>query len=94
MRLGDATMVFKYEDSFCTANDLEGYERLILDAMQGNQTLFTSSEGIERLWEISAPLLDNPPPVQPYAPGSWGPDAIKRLIAPYRWHLPDRGNGT
>ena len=28
---------------------------------------------IERLWEVSAPLLDNPPPIQPYAPGSWGP---------------------
>jgi glucose-6-phosphate 1-dehydrogenase len=90
MRLGGATMVFRYEDSFSTANDLEGYERLILDAMLGDQTLFTSSEGIERLWEISTPLLENPPPVQPYAPGSWGPDAIRRLPAPYGWHLPDR----
>jgi glucose-6-phosphate 1-dehydrogenase len=90
MRLGGATMVFKYEDSFCTANDLEGYERLILDAMLGDQTLFTSAEGIERLWEISTPLLENPPPVEPYAPGSWGPDSIQHLTAPYGWHLPDK----
>ncbi|MDA4133046.1 MAG: glucose-6-phosphate dehydrogenase, partial [Thaumarchaeota archaeon] len=65
MRLGDARMVFRYEDSFSTANDLEGYERLILDAMLGDQALFTSAEGIERLWEISTPLLENPPPVEP-----------------------------
>ena len=55
------------------ANALEGYERLILDAMLGDQSLFTRSDGIERLWEISAPLLENPPPVEPYARGSWGP---------------------
>ena len=91
MRLGDATMTFRYADSFSTANDLEGYERLILDAMLGDQRLFTSAAGIERLWEISTPLLDNPPAVEPYAPGSWGPDAMRHVAAPYRWHLPDHG---
>ena len=55
-----------------------------------DQSLFTSSAGIERLWEISAPLLQNPPPVQPYARGSWGPQSVDRLIAPHHWHLPDR----
>jgi glucose-6-phosphate 1-dehydrogenase len=88
MSLGQAKMVFSYQDSFASANALEGYERLILDAMLGDQSLFTSSAGIERLWEISAPLLENPPPVQPYARGSWGPQSVNRLIAPYRWHLP------
>ncbi len=34
---------------------------------------------IERLWEVSAPLLDNPPPIQPYAPGSWGPQPAGHL---------------
>jgi glucose-6-phosphate 1-dehydrogenase len=91
MSLTTASMVFKYSDSFAAANALEGYERLILDAMAGDQSLFTSSDGIERLWEISAPLLDDPPPVEPYAPGTWGPDSINKLIAPFRWHLP--GNG-
>ena len=67
---------------------LEAYERLIHDAMSGDHTLFTTAEGIERLWELSSPLLDNPPPVRPYAPGSWGPNAIHQLIAPYAWRLP------
>ncbi len=90
MRLGEATMVFRYADSFNQANSLEGYENLILQAMLGDQSLFTSSNGIERLWEISEPLLQNPPPVEPYARGSWGPEsAISKLIAPFRWHLPD-----
>ena len=67
---------------------LEAYERLILDAMRGDHTLFTTAEGIERLWERSTPLLDDPPPVKPYAPGTWGPNAIHQLIAPHAWRLP------
>ncbi len=89
MRLGQATLVFRYEDSFNAANDLEGYERLILEAMLGDQSLFTSSDGIERLWEISAPLLEHPPPVEPYAPGSWGPPSIDTVVAPHHWHFPE-----
>ncbi|MFC5724584.1 glucose-6-phosphate dehydrogenase [Streptomyces gamaensis] len=89
MRLGEAEMVFAYTDCFNTAHALEGYERLILDAMLGDQSLFTSSHGIERLWEASAPLLENPPPVEPYARDSWGPESIRRLIQPYRWYLPE-----
>ena len=73
MRLGAAEMTFRYADSFGAAHGLEGYERLLLQAMLGDQTLFITSGAVERLWEVSAPLLDNPPPVQPYAPGSWGP---------------------
>jgi glucose-6-phosphate 1-dehydrogenase len=88
MRLGTAELTFHYADSFCTAHELEGYERLLLDAMLGDQSLFTRSDAIERLWEISAPLLENPPAVQPYAPGSWGPQpALDHLAAPYHWHL-------
>ncbi len=90
MTLGGARMIFRYQDSFAQANALEGYERLILDAMIGDGALFTSSDGIERLWEISEPLLQNPPPVQPYAPGSWGPDSVNRLIEPHHWHLPSQ----
>jgi glucose-6-phosphate 1-dehydrogenase len=41
---------------------------------------------------VAGPLLDDPPPVQPYQPGSWGPQpALDRLAAPYRWHLPGVG---
>jgi glucose-6-phosphate 1-dehydrogenase len=88
LSLGNAEMAFYYKDSFAASNALEGYERLILLAMVGDQSLFTRSYGIERLWEISAPLLENPPPVEPYAVGSYGPDSVKQLVAPYHWHLP------
>ena len=88
MRLGTAELTFRYADSFGAAHGLEGYERLLLDAMLGDQSLFTRSDAIERLWEISAPLLEHPPPVQPYAPGSWGPQpALDHLATPYHWHL-------
>ena len=89
LSLGHSEMVFSYKDSFAIANALEGYERLILLAMIGDQSLFTRSDGIERLWEISTPLLENPRPVEPYERGSWGPASVDELIAPYRWHLPD-----
>ena len=82
-------MVFSYQDSFAMSHALEGYERLILLAMIGDQSLFTRSDGIERLWEISTPLLENPPPVESYPHGSWGPESVNKLIAPYRWHLPE-----
>ena len=88
LTLGNAEMGFYYKNSFAASHALEGYEHLILLAMVGDQSLFTSSEGIERLWEISEPLLENPPPVEPYARGSYGPESIKRLVAPYHWHLP------
>jgi glucose-6-phosphate 1-dehydrogenase len=91
MTLGSEKMVFRYGDSFAAANALEGYERLILDAMLGDQSLFTSSDGILRLWEISEPLLQNPPPVEPYSPGSFGPESVRKLIEPFRWHLPNSG---
>ena len=57
--------------------------------MIGDHTLFTTRAGIERLWEVSAPVLERPAArVEAYKPGSWGPDAINDLIAPRRWHLP------
>jgi glucose-6-phosphate 1-dehydrogenase len=81
-------MGFYYKNSFAESHALEGYEHLILLTMVGDQSLFTRSDGIERVWEISEPLLEHPPPVEPYPVGSYGPDSIKQLIAPYHWHLP------
>jgi glucose-6-phosphate 1-dehydrogenase len=82
LTLGQSTMVFSHSESFARANALEGYERLILLAMSGDQALFTRSDGIERLWEVSAPLLENPPPVEPYPRGSWRPESVTKPIAP------------
>ena len=68
-----ARMTFDYADSLLEEHNLEAYEHLILEVMHGNQALFTRSDGIERLWEISAPLLEDPPAVEPYWRGLVGP---------------------
>ncbi len=91
MQLGPGQFKFDYKDSFASAYQLEAYERLIHDALIGDRTLFTRADGIERLWEISTPLLASSPAVHSYVPGSWGPAAADQLIKPGRWHLPDTG---
>jgi len=89
IQLGEAHMRFSYADTFGGVEQaLDAYERLIHDVMVGDRTLFTSSAAIERLWEISEPVLEQPPPSASYEPGSWGPTEIEDLIAPRRWHLP------
>jgi glucose-6-phosphate 1-dehydrogenase len=88
MRLDKLSLQFAMRDTGLIGDVLEAYERLILDAMRGDRTLFTTAEGIERLWEVSTSLLEAPPPVRFYAPGSWGPNAIHQLIAPRAWRLP------
>ncbi|WP_182560427.1 glucose-6-phosphate dehydrogenase [Microlunatus kandeliicorticis] len=88
MKLDKLSMQFSTQETDSAAAVLEAYERLILDAMRHDHTLFTTAEGIESLWERSAPLLLNPPPVRNYPPGSWGPNAIHQLVAPHAWRLP------
>ena len=88
MRLDKLSLQFAMHDTGLIGDVLEAYERLILDAMRGDRTLFTTAEGIERLWQVSTPLLEAPPPVRFYAPGSWGPNAIHQLVAPRAWRLP------
>ncbi|HWG27403.1 MAG TPA: hypothetical protein VG296_25045, partial [Actinospica sp.] len=88
MRLDKLSMQFATAETGQLTDVLEAYERLILDTLRGDHTLFTTAEGIESLWERSAPLLENPRPVKPYAPGSWGPNAIHQLVAPNAWRLP------
>jgi glucose-6-phosphate 1-dehydrogenase len=92
MRLDKLSMQFAMHDTGRIGDVLEAYERLILDAMRGDPTLFTTADGIERLWEVSSTLLESPPPVRFYDPGSWGPNAVHQLIAPHAWRLPfERG---
>ena len=88
MKLDKLSLQFALHETGREHDVLEAYERLIHDAMSGDHTLFTTAEGIERLWELSTPLLESPPPVRAYAPGSWGPNAIHQLIAPHAWRLP------
>ncbi len=87
-RLDKLSMQFSMKETSWSGSILEAYERLIYDAARGDSTLFASAQGIERLWEISQPLLDNPPIVRPYDQGSWGPNQIHQLISPFGWRLP------
>jgi glucose-6-phosphate 1-dehydrogenase len=65
------------------------YEVLLHAALVGQSTRFTRQDGVEETWRVMQPLLDAPPPVHPYAPGSWGPDAANELLAGHgRWYGP------
>jgi glucose-6-phosphate 1-dehydrogenase len=65
------------------------YEVLLHAALVGQSTRFTRQDAVEEQWRVFQPLLDAPPPVHPYAPGSWGPDAATELLAGHgRWHGP------
>ena len=56
------------------------YEVLLHAAMVGEATRFTRQDGVEQTWRIMQPLLDAPPPVHVYAPGSWGPAEADGLV--------------
>jgi len=88
MKLEKLSMQFSTQETERAGDVMEAYERLILDAMRGDHTLFTTAEGIESLWDRSTALLVDPPAVKPYAVGTWGPNAIHQLIAPHAWRLP------
>ncbi len=65
------------------------YEVLLHAALRGDSTRFTRQDGVEETWRVMQPLLDAPPPVHSYAPGSWGPSEAERLTAEYGgWHNP------
>jgi glucose-6-phosphate 1-dehydrogenase len=65
------------------------YEVLLHAALVGDSKRFTRQDGVEEAWRVMQPLLDAPPPVRAYAPGSWGPKEADRLLAGYgRWHGP------
>ncbi len=67
----------------------EPYERLLGDALAGHYQLFTRQDTVEETWRIVEPLLEEPGPVHPYEPGTWGPkesDALTRGLA--QWYEP------
>ena len=57
----------------------EPYERLLGDAIAGNHQLFTRQDTVEETWRIVQPLLEEPGPVHPYEPGTWGPPEAEKL---------------
>ncbi|MGB3482304.1 MAG: glucose-6-phosphate dehydrogenase [Mycobacterium sp.] len=73
----DLSLIFSEE----LAEAPEPYERLLGDAMRGDSSQFIREDGVEETWRIVAPLLESPPPVQVYQPGSWGPAGVDALVA-------------
>jgi glucose-6-phosphate 1-dehydrogenase len=67
----------------------EPYERLLRDALRGDLSLFPNQSSIEQTWRIVQPLLDDPPPIEPYEPGTWGPEAASQLLTGHGgWRKP------
>ena len=65
------------------------YEVLLHAALVGDSTRFSRQDGIEETWRVMQPLLDAPPPVHPYAPGSWGPEAGEDITRGFGgWRTP------
>jgi glucose-6-phosphate 1-dehydrogenase len=65
------------------------YEVLLHAALVGDSKRFTRQDTVEEAWRVMQPLLDDPPPVHAYAPGSWGPQEADGLVAGFgRWHGP------
>jgi glucose-6-phosphate 1-dehydrogenase len=65
------------------------YEVLLHAALIGDSKRFKRQDSVEQCWRVMQPLLDAPPPVHPYAKGSWGPAEAEHLIAGRgRWHGP------
>jgi glucose-6-phosphate 1-dehydrogenase len=69
------------------ADPLPPYVRLIHDVLLGDRSLFTRPDGLAHVWKVATPLLGRTERPRPYAPGSWGPPAAKKLAAPDGWLL-------
>jgi glucose-6-phosphate 1-dehydrogenase len=67
------------------------YERLLGDAMRGDQTLFARQDSVEEAWRVVEPALAHPAPIIMYDRGTWGPvEADRLLVDEDRWHDPGR----
>ncbi|WZO95916.1 glucose-6-phosphate dehydrogenase [Isosphaeraceae bacterium EP7] len=83
-RLQEVRMDFRYGTSFASPPP-EAYERLLLDVMLGDPTLFTRTDEVESAWRFIDQILDawksgEAPPPKPYAAGTWGPEAADELL--------------
>ena len=89
-RTGDGNVGEEINLDACrnTVNAVPPYQRLLGDAMRGDQTLFARTDAVEASWRVVEPVLADRPPLQWYAAGTWGPEAADRLIGDGRWHDP------
>jgi glucose-6-phosphate 1-dehydrogenase len=83
---GDTVELFACRDR---RGMIDAYDRLLSDAMAGDPLLFARQDEVENAWRIVEPALTSPPPLEEYAPGTWGPPSAARLASPYGgWHAP------
>jgi glucose-6-phosphate 1-dehydrogenase len=84
-RTVDLSLIFSEE----LGDAPEPYERLLGDALHGDASLFTREDSVEETWRIVEPLLESPPPVETYKPGSWGPESADTLLSGHAsWRQP------
>jgi glucose-6-phosphate 1-dehydrogenase len=70
------------------AGEMDAYERVLTDAMEGDATLFAREDYVEEAWRIVDPVLKGGTPVFEYEPGSWGPREVAKVTPPDGWADP------
>jgi glucose-6-phosphate 1-dehydrogenase len=84
LKISPVTLDFKYHEVF-GGEPPEAYERLLLDAIHGDATLYSRGDWIEQAWRLTQPILDHwsntPGPLPQYDAGSWGPAEADAFIA-------------
>ncbi len=78
MPLETQQLSFSYQDAFGPVPD--AYETLLRDIIVGDPTLFVRADEVEASWQLYTPLLETDLPVHSYEAGTWGPDAVDRLL--------------
>jgi glucose-6-phosphate 1-dehydrogenase len=91
IQLETEELAFKYADAFEPLP--EAYETLLLDIVQGDQTLFVRADEVEASWELFQPVLDMGAPVHGYPAGSWGPAQADGLLKGLLHTWPERHRG-
>ncbi len=85
-------MVGREEELFVcneSTEEMTAYERLLGDALRGDPALFARADSVDAAWALVDEILSDADGVEPYAPGSWGPQAAERMVAPYGgWYNP------
>jgi glucose-6-phosphate 1-dehydrogenase len=93
LKISPVKLEFKYQEVF-GGEPPEAYERLLLDAIHGDPTLYSRGDWIEQAWTLTQPILDHwahtPGPLPQYEAGAWGPPEADAFIAGDggRWHRP------
>jgi glucose-6-phosphate 1-dehydrogenase len=71
-----------------TQSERSPYERLLGDAVRGDNSLFTQDDAVEAAWRVIDPILSAGPPVVAYEPGTWGPKGAAEIVSGTEWHDP------